>query len=137
PDREIVDGTAVVDGVDDGRRFSGEPGEVLTQRQSGDIDLGGQEGLERYRRGQFAGANEAARDVVDLPMDRLEEMLRLKEVADAVKRLVVDQDGAEEGLLRLDIVRRGAIGRGRLPWLLAQSGIERSHGALANRRWSK
>ena len=52
-------------------------------------------------------------------MDRLEEMLRLEEVADAVKRLVVDQNGAEQGLLRFDIVRRGAIGRGRVPGLLA------------------
>ena len=52
-------------------------------------------------------------------MDRLEEMLRFEEIADAIKRLVVDQDRAQQGLLRLDIVRRGAVGGCRLPWLLA------------------
>src|SRR5262249_9034883 len=59
------------------------------------------------------------RDVVDLLMDRLEEMLRLEKIADAIKRLVVHQDRAQKGLLRLDIVRCGAVGRRRLPWLFA------------------
>ena len=31
----------------------------------------------------------------------------LEEVRDPVERLVVDQDGAEQRLLRLDVVRRG------------------------------
>ena len=44
-----------------------------------------------------------------LLVDRLEEMLRLEEIGDAVERLVVDQDGAEQRLLRLDIVRRRAV----------------------------
>ena len=46
--------------------------------------------------------------LVDLLMDRLEEMLRLEEVGDAVERLVVDQDGAEQRLLGLDVVRGAA-----------------------------
>ena len=41
-------------------------------------------------------------------MDRLEEMLRLEEVGDPVERLVVDEDRAEQRLLGLDVVRRGA-----------------------------
>ena len=41
-------------------------------------------------------------------MDRLEEMLRLEEIGDAVERLVVDQDSAEQRLLGLDVVRRRA-----------------------------
>jgi hypothetical protein len=53
-------------------------------------------------------------------MDRLEEMLRFEEVADAIKRLVVDQDRAQQGLFRLDIVGRGTVGGCRLlPRLLA------------------
>ena len=52
-----------------------------------------------------------------LLVDRLEEMRRLEEVGDAVERLVVDQDRAEQRLLGLDVVRGGAerqrvLGRG-------------------------
>ena len=47
PDREIVDGAAVVLGVDDGRRFGGEPREILACVQAGDVEIGRQEGLER------------------------------------------------------------------------------------------
>jgi hypothetical protein len=36
-------------------------------------------------------------------------MLRFEEVGDPIVRLVVDQDGADERLLRFDIVRRGAV----------------------------
>ena len=79
--------------------------------EPGDVDVGGQEGLQRDRRGELAGADEAAREVIDLLMHRLEEMLRLEEVGDAIERLVVDQDGAQQRLLRLDIMRGGAIGR--------------------------
>src|SRR5262249_61192556 len=61
PDREIVDGTPVVHRVDDGCRFRGKASEILSQRQSGDVDFGGQKGLQRHRRRQFAGANETAR----------------------------------------------------------------------------
>ena len=80
-------------------------------RQAGDVDVGGQEGLQRHRRGELAGADQAARDVEDLLMDRLEEMLRLEKIADAIKRFVVDENGAEQRLLGLDIVRGGAIER--------------------------
>ena len=107
---EVVDRAAVVGGVDDGRRFGGEAGEVLRDRESGDVDVGGQEGLQRDRGGDLAGADEAARGVIDLLMDRLEEMRRFEKIGDAVERLVVDQDGAEQRLLRLDIVRGGAVG---------------------------
>ena len=64
-------------------------------------------------------------DLVDLLVDRLEEMRRLEEVGDAVERLVVDQDGAEQRLLRLDIVRSGAIDGCRFRRLLARGRFER------------
>ena len=121
-DGEIVDGAAVVLGVDDGRRFGGEPGQILADGQAGDVDVGRQEGLERDRRRDLAAADQAARKLVDLLMDRLEEVLRLEEVRDAVERLVVDEDGAQQRLLRLDIVRRRAEQRrGRPPRACEQS----------------
>ena len=45
-------------------------------------------------------------DLVDLAVDRLVEMLGREEVGDAIERLVVDEDGAEQRLLGLDVVRR-------------------------------
>src|SRR5262249_55966833 len=42
----------------------------------------------------------------DLLVQGIIEMLSLKEARDAVVRLVVDEDGAEQSLLGLDVVRR-------------------------------
>ena len=44
-------------------------------------------------------------------MDRLEEVLRLEEIGDAVERFVVDEDSAQQRLLRLDVVRSSAEDR--------------------------
>src|SRR6185295_12331005 len=74
PDREIIDRAAVVRRVDDRGRLGGEAGEILRQGEAGDVDISRQERLQRNRRGELAGADEAARDVEDLLMDRLEEM---------------------------------------------------------------
>jgi hypothetical protein len=41
----------------------------------------------------------------------LEEMLRLQEIRDPIERIIVDQNGAQQRLLRLDIVRRDPVGR--------------------------
>ena len=60
--------------------------------------------------GDLVGADELAGDLEDAPVHRLEEMLRLEEIGDAVEGLVVDQDGAEQRLFGLDVLRRGAIG---------------------------
>lgn len=43
-------------------------------------------------------------------MQRLEEMVRLEEISNAMKGLIVDQHGAEQRLLSFDVVRRLAIG---------------------------
>ena len=50
-------------------------------------------------------------ELVDLGVDRLEEMLRLEEVGNAIERLVVDEDRAQQRLLRLDVVRSSAEDR--------------------------
>ena len=126
-DREVIDGAPVVLGIDDGRRFGGKPRQILIDGQPGDIEVGRQEGLQRHRRRQLAGADQAAGKFEDALMDRLEEMLRLEEIGNAVKRLVIDEDGAEQCLLGLDIVRRRAECRFRGS-LLACDRIECCHG---------
>ena len=112
PDREVVDRAAIVGRVDDGGRFRREAGEILRDRHAGDVDVGRHERLQRHRRRELAGADQAARDVVELLVDGLEEMFRLEEIGDAIERLVIDEDRAQQRLLRLDIVRCDAIGRG-------------------------
>src|SRR5262249_15855007 len=69
---------------------------------------------QRDRRGELGGADEAARNLENLLMDRLKEMAGLEKVGDPIERFVVDQNGAQQGLLRLDVVRCGAIAGLRL-----------------------
>ena len=112
-DREVIDGTAVILGIDDGRRFGGEPRQILIERQAGDVEVRRQERLQRHRRGELVGADQAAGKLINALMDRLEKMLRLKEVGNAIERLVIDQDSAQERLFGLDIMRRHAERRFR------------------------
>ena len=83
--------------------------------------------FKRHRRRQLVGADKSAGQLVNALMDRLEEMLRLEEVGDAVERLVIDEDGAEQRLFGLDIVRRRTERRLRRS-LLARCRIECWHG---------
>ena len=125
--RRIVDGAAVVLGVDDGRRLGGKPRQILIDGKPGDIELYRQERLERYRRGQFSGADQPAGELEDALVDGLEKVLRLEEIGDAIERLVVNEDGAKQRLLCLDIVWRRAEHRLRGK-LLACGRIEYCHG---------
>ena len=105
--------------------FSARLADAVRDREPGDVDVGRQEGLQGDRGGELAGADQAAGVVINLLVDRLEEMRRLEEIRDPVERLVVDQDGAQQGLLRLDIVRSHAIDGCRFGRLLARGRIER------------
>jgi hypothetical protein len=78
----------------------------LRQRFSAEIEVGRQEGLERDGRCEFADAHQLADDLVDLLMDRLVEMLGLEKIRNTIERLIVDEDGAEQRLFGVEIVRR-------------------------------
>ena len=102
---EVVDGAGVVAHVDDGGGVGRELAEVGRHAQAGADRLGAlEEGLERDRRRLLAGADQLGGGLVDLLMQRVEEVLRLQEAGDAVVRLVVDEDGAEQRLLGLQVV---------------------------------
>jgi hypothetical protein len=118
---------AVVAGVDHGRGFRREAGEVLAGVEPADVHVGRQEGLERDRRSDLAGADQVSGELIELLMDRLEEMLRLQEIGDPVECLVINDDGAEQRLLGLDVLRGVAVlRRGRFRQL-AYVRIERCH----------
>ncbi len=65
--------------------------------------------LERDRRSELAGADQRAGDLVNAAMQFMRKMLGLQEIRDAVERVIVDQDRAEQRLLGFDILRRGAL----------------------------
>ena len=69
-----------------------------------------EESLERDRRRELAGADQRAGDLENAAMNFLDEMLASEEVRNAVERVVVDEDRAEQRLLGLEVVRRRAIG---------------------------
>ncbi len=109
PHRQIVDGAAVIVGVDDRRRLGGEAREILRHADAAEVVLA-EERLQRDRRRELAGADQRAGDLVDAAMDLLDEMLGLEKVGDAVEGVVVDQDRAEQRLFGFDVERRSAIG---------------------------
>ncbi len=125
-DGEIVDGAPIILGIDDRRRFRGKPRQVLVEREAGDVELGRQERLQRDRGCDFPGSHQSAGEVEDALMDRFEEVLRCKEIGDAVEGLVIDQDGAEQRLFGFDIMRRRA--ERRFHGNLTRDRIDLGHG---------
>ena len=110
-DGEVVDGTAVILGVDDGGGIGCETPEILRHGQLADRLVALEEGLERDRCGALTRPDQLRRVVVDPPMQCVVEMLRFEEARHPVAGLVIHQDGAKKRLLRLEIMGRGAEGR--------------------------
>ena len=86
-------------------------------------------GLDRDGVRGTAHADDVAGDLVDLAVQRLEQVDRFQEVRDAIIGVVVDEDRTQQRLLGLDIVRGLAIMRiVRMVWSdLAGSFIHRSN----------
>ena len=108
--RQIVDRASVILRIDDGGRFGCKAGEILRYRHAADVGLGRNERLQRHRRRDLVQPDQAAGDLVEVLVDRLEEMPRLKKVRHAIERVVVDEDRAKQALLGLDIMRGRTIG---------------------------
>ena len=83
----------------------------MADRHAADIGFRRQEGLQRDRGGDLAHPDQAAGGLEDGLVDRLEEVFRLQKIRYPVKGVVVDQDGAQQALFGLDIVRCAPIGR--------------------------
>ena len=80
----------------------------MRDRDAAEI-LVAEKGLQGDRGRDLAGLDEARGDLVDAPVQVLEEMAGLEEVRDPVIGVVVDEDGAEQRLLGVDVVRRDPI----------------------------
>ena len=127
-DRQVIDRMAVVLCIDDCRCLGGEPSKVLADGEATNINSGVEKCLKRDWSRQLARADKIAGKLIDLLMDRLEEMRRFQKIGNAVIGLVVDEYGAQQRLFRLYIVRSGTIERGRFFDLLAGCRISEGHG---------
>ena len=103
--REIVNGAAIVLGIDDGRRFRREPGEILRHGDAAKIMLA-EKGLQGDRRGELSGADQLRGDIENPPVQFLRKMFGSEKIGDPVEGVIVDEDRAKQRLFRLDIVRR-------------------------------
>ncbi len=112
PHGQIVDHPPIGRRVDDGRRRSRQPAEILRHRQLANRRLRIEERLQRHRRGVLAHADQLAHDLEQLGVQRLEEMRRPAESRNAVERFVVDEDRAKQSLLGFDVVRGLPEGQG-------------------------
>ncbi|OIQ76958.1 hypothetical protein GALL_413520 [mine drainage metagenome] len=108
---QFIDCPPIILGVDDGGGFGGEAGEVLANRHAADVGFGRQKRLQRDRGCDLAHPDQAAGRLVNSLVDRFEEMLGFEKVRYPVKRIVVDQDRAQQALFRLDIVRCAPVDR--------------------------
>ncbi len=116
PGSEIMDGVSVFAGIDDGRGAGGEPAKVLRHRRRRIDRLEIlKEGLEGDRGCLLARGDQPRGHLKDALVQGVVEMRWLEEIRDAVVRRVADEDGAEQRLLGLDVVRcraqRWQIGR--------------------------
>jgi hypothetical protein len=109
--RQLIDRASIILRIDDGGGFGGKPREVLANRHAADVGFGRDEGLQRHRGRDLAHPDQAAGGLIDRLMDRLEEVFRLQKIRHPIERVVVDQNGAEQGLFRLDIVRCAPVRR--------------------------
>ena len=110
-DGEIIDGVAIILGIDDRRRIGGEASQILRDGKLAIRLVILEIGLERDRSRPLAAKHEFRGRLVDATVKRLEEMCRLEERGNPVDRLVVDEDGPEQRLFGLDIVGRRAKSR--------------------------
>ncbi len=107
-DGEVIDSPTVLGRVDDRSRVRRQSGEVLDHRLAAEIGIA-QVGLHGDRRRQLARFDQRRGDGEDLLVGILHEVLGKEEVRHAVIGVVVDQDGAQQRLLRIDVVRCDAV----------------------------
>ena len=103
---QIVDGAAVVAGVDDGHGGAGEAREVLPAAGLFQRLVVLEVGLECHRVRGLTAPDHVQHSGIDTAMHGQKEVFRLQEVYDQMDRLVVDENRPEKRLLGLQVFRR-------------------------------
>jgi hypothetical protein len=110
PQMRIIDDSRVVGGVQDRHHRGGEPGEITRPADFRERAVLVEIILQRDRIGDLSARANPADRGVDALMGRVMKMFSEEIFLDPLVGLVVDQDGAEEGLFSLDVARRRAVG---------------------------
>ena len=127
---QIVDGAAVVPGVDDRHRRAGEPGKMLCAAGLLQRLVVLEAGPERHRGRDFPAPDHVQNGGVDPAVHRQEEVFRLEEGGDQMDGFVVDQQRPEKRLLGLKVARRRP---GPLLDLLAGATVAHAASGMARR----
>src|SRR6185312_7037611 len=106
---EVVDGAAVILGVDNGYHRGGKPREILRPADLLQRAILVEEIFQRDRIGELAALHQLGDRAEDAAMDAFGEMRRFQEFGDAVIGGVVDENRAQQRLLCFEIGRRGAV----------------------------
>jgi hypothetical protein len=111
PRGEFADIPTVALSQEDAGRFGGEARQIPHGRKASDI-VRRQCRLEGERGGSLAGSDRVPAEFKNPAMDRLSEVAWFEKIGNPVECLVVDQDSAEQRLLKLDVLGRNpGIGR--------------------------
>ncbi len=102
---KVVERAAIAFGVDDRDRRGREPREVLRPADLGERAVLVEQVFQRDRAGHLAAVDQLADRVVDAAVHRIGEVLGREEIGDAAVGRVVDEDRAEQCLLRLGVPR--------------------------------
>ena len=127
---QIVDGPAIVLGVDDRHGRAGEPGDILSAAGLLQRLVVLEECLERHRGRDFPAPDHVQHGGIDAAVHRQEEVFRLEEGGDQMDGFVVDQQRPEKRLLGLKVARRRP---GPLLDLLAGATVAHSAACMARR----
>ena len=103
-----MDKAAEIAGIDHVHRGGGEAREIRGAAGGLHILVALDIGLERDGAHQLAALDQASQGIEQLAVERIGEMLALEEFSDPMIGRVVHQNRAQQGLLRLEVVRRFA-----------------------------
>jgi hypothetical protein len=107
---QIVDRAAIVFRVDDGDGFEARRARYCATVMSPTFSSAGRKVLSVTGFAILPMRMMLDGHLEDLAVQRFVEMARLQEVGDAVEGVVVDEDGAQQRLFRLNVVRRISTG---------------------------
>jgi hypothetical protein len=105
--REIVDLSGEVAGADDGRAAPRQLGEIGRAAQLLHLLVRLEQRPQSHWAGDHVAVDEAKNLLVDAPVQRFEEMIGPEPHLNVFGQPIVDHQRAEQGRLRLDIVRQG------------------------------
>jgi hypothetical protein len=105
---KITDNLGVIGCIDDGGCLASKTGEVFRNGKVQNHEIRWQKRLHGDGVCELARANQTSAYIENLPIDRLKEIFRRDQTLNCGKRVVVNEDCADQTLLSLDAVRQSS-----------------------------